>query len=91
MHNINFPPHLTDDAPLTQTELALSEIPSLFMPTETQSGQKNADGSPRKYTFSFSSPWAHTYNPESSDFRALKRGEVSHTVIQWDTLSGRIT
>ena len=91
VHNINFPPHLTDDTPLTQTELALSEIPSLFMPIETQSGQESADGSPKRYTFSFSSPLTHTHNPESSDFQALKRGEISHTVIQWDTLSGRIT
>jgi 5'-nucleotidase len=104
VHNVNFPPRLTEEAPLTQTELALSEIPSLFAPLEMspdtrdpetpmttpRADQISSDESspPRRYAFSFTSQWNHTHNPERSDLQALKRGEISHTVIRWDKISG---
>lgn len=95
VHNINFPPQLAEDAPLTQTELTLSEIPSLFTPQPQPEGDladeaERHEGSrspARRYIFSFTSQWRYTHNPERSDFNALKRGEISHTVLRWDRIS----
>jgi len=104
VHNINFPPNLSEDAPLTRTELALSEIPSLFEPIQTpremspnshlstdiQSADTyHSERSPRRYQFSFASRWNYTHNPEGSDLKAIKRGEISHTLIRWDQVSNR--
>jgi 5'/3'-nucleotidase SurE len=87
VHNINFPPRVEADAPLTRTELALSEIPSLFAPVMSDTKGSSSLDAPRRYTFSFASKWRYTHNPESSDVRALKRGEISHTLIRWDHIS----
>lgn len=87
VHNINFPPRVEADAPLTRTELALSEIPSLFAPVMSDTKGSSSLDAPRRYTFSFASKWRYTHNPESSDVRALKRGEISHTLIRWDQIS----
>ena len=98
VHNVNFPPDVSEDAPLTHTELALSEIPSLFEPIQSPqemghtsnqtTGVQNTDAHPSKrYQFSFASRWNYTHNPESSDLKALKRGEISHTLIRWDQIS----
>lgn len=80
VHNINFPPRVSESAPITPTELALSELPSLFTPLESPS----EEDAPRRFTFHFASTWNYTYNPDNSDLQALKRGEISHTIIRWD-------
>lgn len=88
VHNINFPAEFAEDAPVIETELTLSRMPSLFKPiieTDTQAGDQTK--SSRRYTFSFASEWEHTHNPVSADLNTIRRGEISHTLLRWDSIS----
>ena len=83
VHNIKFPPQLTEDAPVKSTTMTISRMPSLF----TQHTADGDEGGVRRFSFDFARSWHHTYNPETSDIEAVKRGEISHTTLRWDRLS----
>lgn len=97
VHNVNFPADFAEDAPIIETELTLSRMPSLFKPisqppedqSEEQSEEQSGESSDhlRRYTFSFASEWEHTHNPLSADLNTIRRGEISHTLLRWDSIS----
>ena len=82
VHNINFPENVAEDSKICRTTMTLSEIPSLFRLVEPSHEEGNA-----RFTFEFASEWQHQYKPYHADIEALKRGEISHTVLRWDRLS----
>ena len=82
VHNINFPADIREDSPLTQTTMTISEMPNLFRELE----QSVDDRDKRRFTFEFASEWRHAYKPDHADIEALKRGEISHTILRWDIL-----
>lgn len=86
VHNVNFPPSVTQETPVDETELALNQIPSLFQPV--QAGDEDCGHLKRSFSFSFSSSWAYTHNPSNSDIETLKRGSISHSLLRWDQLTG---
>ena len=83
VHNINFPPHVTAQSQVSSTTMTLSHMPSLFAPINTSNGSDQS----RQFSFEFARSWQHTYNPEHSDIEAIKRGEISHTILRWDQVA----
>ena len=86
VHNINFPADVNEYSPVERTELAHNQIPSLFSPIEdTIEGSSGSEC--QRFSFSFSSAWQYTHNPDNSDITALRRGSISHTLLRWDQLA----
>lgn len=78
VHNINFPAYVTPTSPVRQTTQAIGHMPSLFT-------QVSED--PECYQFTFSKTWTYTHNPPHSDLNTIRNNEISHTMIDWSTLS----
>ena len=78
VHNVNFPTVVNDDTPVVESQLAHIRLGGLFAPRE--------DGS-----FSFSLPRSRDlmFHPDDADVACLKRGEISHTVINFAQLGRR--
>ena len=75
VHNLNFPAVFEEDAALERTQLANLRLGSLFHRDDVHS-----------YRFGFPRDREIIFEPTDSDTACLKRGSISHTILDYSTL-----
>jgi 5'-nucleotidase len=75
VHNLNFPAEVTAEARIETTRLSNARLGSLFEGTVGQ-----------EFQFAFPQDRRVIFEPEDSDVSCLKRGQISHTVLDYSVL-----